>query len=309
MLQFIRIACLLLLILPSLPLSAQPVIPLWPEGVPDCPVDSMYREEMRDIGRVTMAVQKPTIEVYLPAPYRANGQAVLICPGGGYYLQAYDWEGTEFAKWFNQQGIAAFVLKYRLPYWSGEGCRDHVALDDAQQAMRLIRSRADGWDIDVDQVGVMGFSAGGHLAATLSTHYTAGDPAGGSDLQDQSSRPDFSILIYPVISGDTSVYHGGSFRNLLGDNASEESIRFYSNDEQVTADTPPAFLLHAADDSAVPFQNSIRYFEACQRHGVSAELHILPSGGHGFAMADGHPSLDGWVELLRTWMATLVKSD
>lgn len=274
------------------------IIPLYPNGVPDCPVDSLYRVEVdENIGRKTLAVQNPELEVFLPPAYRANGQAVLICPGGGYYLQAYDWEGTEFAKWLNRRGIAAYVLKYRLPFWSGEGCRDHVALDDAKRAMEIIRTEAMKEEsfIDPAQIGVMGFSAGGHLASTLGTHFE-------DDAGEISVRPDFMVLVYPVISSDPAIYHGGSFKNLLGENPSPELLRYYSSELQVNEQTPPTFLVHAADDRAVPAANSIRFFEALLAHEVAAELHIYPAGGHGFALAEEDEVLSDWLDLLADWL-------
>lgn len=274
------------------------VLSLYPDGVPDCPVDSFYRVEMdENIGRKTLAVQHPELEVFMPPAYRANGQAVLIFPGGGYYLQAYDWEGTEIAKWLNRRGIAAYVLKYRLPYWSGEGCRDHVALDDAKRAMEIIRTEAmrEGSQIDPTQIGVMGFSAGGHLASSLGTHF---EGAG----KGTSVRPDFMVLVYPVISSDTAIYHGGSFRNLLGEDPDEELLRYYSTELQVSKETPPTFLVHAADDEAVVAANSIRFFEALMAHSVPAELHIYPHGGHGFALAEEDEVLSGWLDLLADWL-------
>ncbi len=281
-------------------------LPLWPEGVPDCPIDSPYRVVMDpEIGRRTLAVQTPTIEVFLPAHYRATGQAVLICPGGGYYLQAYDWEGTELAKWLNQQGIAAFVLQYRLPAWTEPPCSEHVAWDDATRAMRLIRHRAKAFRIDPDQLGVMGFSAGGHLASTLSTHFDPGQPIAPDPIERQSSRPAFSVLVYPVISGDSTIYHGGSFEHLLGPAPDSAKVAYFSSDQQVTAQTPPTFLLHAADDASVPVENSLRYFQALQRHGVPAALHVFPTGGHGFALGEDHELLADWVDLLADWLAHL----
>ncbi|MEO1448827.1 MAG: alpha/beta hydrolase [Bacteroidota bacterium] len=289
------------MLLPALT-SAQEIIQVWPDGVPDCPIASTYRvEQDKNIGRKTLSVQEPTLEVYQPPAYRANGAAVLICPGGGYYLQAYDWEGVEFAKWFNQHGITAFVLKYRLPYWSEGDCKEHVALDDAKQAMRLIRNEAPKWQVDSDRIGVMGFSAGGHLAATLSTLYNAG-PVSLSAEPIITCRPDFSLLIYPVISGDTSISHTGSFKNLLGQNPAQEKVLQYSAEKHVDEHTPPAFLIHAADDKGVPFANSIAYFQALQAHGVPSALHIFSRGGHGFALAEKDPYLHTWLDLMAEWI-------
>ncbi len=300
-----QLILLILACLTSLPLALaqSTLIKLWPEGVPNCPVDSAYRVTiLEERGRKTLAVQEPEIEGFLPPAYRANGTAVLICPGGGYYLQAYDWEGTEVAKWFNRRGVAAFVLKYRLPHWSGRGCSDHIALDDATRAMRLIRSRASEFNVDPERVGVMGFSAGGHLASTLSTHYDRGTRGATNRIDQQASRPDFSILIYPVITGDTAFSHRGSFRNLLKEDPPPSKVEYYSSELQVDADTPPTFLLHAFDDKSVPPENSIRYFQALQREGVPAALHIFSEGGHGFSMAEGNDYLNPWLDLLDGWM-------
>ncbi len=302
--KILRLIPLLLLHLPFSGFAQQGIItPLWPNGVPNCKVESPYREEMDSLrGRKTLSVQEPTIEAYFPAPYMANGAAVIIFPGGGYYLQAYDWEGTSFAKWFNTKGIAAFVVKYRLPHWSGEGCREHVALDDATQAMWLIRSQAASYHLDPNRIGVMGFSAGGHLASTLSTHFDNGNPKAKDLVAQTSSRPDFQILGYPVISGDTSFSHAGSFRNLLGENPDPEKVRYFSNELQVTPQTPPAFLVHAFDDKGVPVENSIRYVQALRQNDVSATLLIYPSGGHGFAFGTQDAYLAGWTDQLIGWM-------
>lgn len=274
------------------------IIPLYPDGVPDCRVDSVYRVEIdKNIGRKMLSVQEPELEVFFPPAYRANGQAVLIFPGGGYYLQAYDWEGTEFAKWLNRRGIAAYVLKYRLPHWSGEGCRDHVALDDAKRAMEIIRTEAmqEGSVVDPSQIGIMGFSAGGHLASSLGTHFE-------DEAREISVRPDFMVLVYPVISSDTAISHAGSFRNLLGEHPDADLLRYYASELQVTEQTPPTFLVHAADDEVVPAANSIRFFEALLAQSVAAELHIYPTGGHGFALAEEEEILCGWLNLLADWL-------
>jgi acetyl esterase/lipase len=284
------------------PVLSQTLLPLWPGGVPDCAVDSPYREEVRDIGRVTMAVQQPTLEVFLPPSYRNSGAGVLICPGGGYYLQAYDWEGTDMARWLNSVGIAAFVLKYRLPYWSKPGCSEHIALDDARRAMQMIRSQAATYKIDPAKIGVMGFSAGGHLAASLSVHYEGGMPASTDPVGRVSSRPDFSILVYPVISLDTTVSHGGSRKNLLGPNPKPELISRFSCELQVNENTPPAILIHASDDTGVPVENSIRYYQALIKHKRPAALYIYPEGGHGFAIAHGKGFISTWTKQVEGWL-------
>jgi len=296
------IRILFLLIMGVSMVKAQ-VMPLWPQGVPNCPVDSPY-EEIRDpkIGRKTQAIQTPSIEVFLPEEYKATGQAILICPGGGYYLQAYDWEGVQFAKWLNTQGIAAMVLKYRLPHWSGEGCREHVALDDARRAMRIIRFNATSWNIDPHAIGVMGFSAGGHLAASLATQPQDESPLLDDSISHQPAHANFAALIYPVISAEATVTHEGSIRNLLGEGAGEALRTQYSAEQHVNSQTPPTFLLHASDDGVVPAENSIRFYQALLAKGIPAELHILPKGGHGFAMAESHPQLQHWPTWLERWL-------
>ncbi|TAE52016.1 MAG: alpha/beta hydrolase, partial [Bacteroidetes bacterium] len=261
-------------------------IPLWKGAPPVCPREGnadIYQD--KDIGTMIRDVRTPLIEAYLPPDSIATGTSVLIFPGGGYYLLAWDWEGTEMARWYNSMGIAAFVLRYRLPHWEKDECRSLVALADAQRAMRLLRSRAAEWKLDPQKIAVMGFSAGGHLASTLGTHFDAGQSKTKDPIEQQSCRPDALILMYPVVSGDTAVSHAGSFENLLGKNPTLEQVRYFSNETQVTAQTPPTLLIHATDDEAVPVENSIRFYEALRKQGISASLLIYPTGGHGFSFA------------------------
>ena len=269
-------------------------INLWPDGKIPLSIKADIQEmvESTDIVRISK-VQVPQLEVYIPNKKGATGQAVIICPGGGYSRLAYDWEGTDIAKLFNAHGVAAFVLKYRLPDSLFSSAPDQVPLLDAKQAMQIVRTRAAEWNINPNKIGIMGFSAGGHLAATLSTHF------------DQSTRPDFSILIYPVISMDKNIAHMGSRNNLIGMHPTEEMIKLYSNELQITAQNPPTFLLHATDDNAVPVENSIRFYQGLQKNKVPVEMHIFPSGGHGFALALGKGALEKWPELLMNWMKEL----
>jgi acetyl esterase/lipase len=269
-------------------------INLWPDGkIPlNFKTDIQEVVERTDIVRISK-VQAPQLEVFLPNKKGATGQAVIICPGGGYSKLAYDWEGTDIAKLFNAHGIAAFVLKYRLPDSLASNHPDQVPLLDAKQAMQIVRTRAAEWNINPQKIGIMGFSAGGHLAATLSTHF------------DQISRPDFSILIYPVITMDKNMTHMGSRNNLIGTHPTEALIKLYSNELQITAQTPPTFILHATDDNAVPVENSLNYYQGLKNNGVPAEMHIFPSGGHGFALALGKGALEKWPELLLNWMKEL----
>lgn len=266
-------------------------LPLWPDGVPNSRrTEQTEKPDTAEIVRISH-VQDPAIEVYLPSKRNANGQAVVIAPGGGYAYLAYDWEGIDVAKMLNAHGIAGIVLKYRLPD-DDSNVEPHLSpLMDAQQAMMLVRKNAEQWSIDPKQIGIMGFSAGGHLASTLGTHY------------DELSRPDFMALIYPVISMKDGLTHGGSRTNLLGENPDGELVIKYSNEEQVTADTPPTFLVHSTDDGAVPVENSLRFYEALKSNKVPVEMHIYPYGGHGYSIAtDQGGHLATWPELLVGWL-------
>ena len=278
------------------------ILPLYPEGIP-CASD--LKEEVFEegqSGRRILKVQHPELAVYLAPEGFATGAGVVICPGGGYTVLAWDWEGSWMADWFNSFGVHAFVLKYRLPRWESEECHDKVALMDAQRAMRLVRSKAETWNLDPERLGIMGFSAGGHLASTLSTHFDHGDPQSSMPVEHHSCRPDFSILMYPVISMDTSIGHGGSRRNLLGENFAPELEVYYSNEKQVSPETPAAILIHASDDKAVIPENSLVYYQALIKNQVPAALHIYESGGHGFSFAKNKGSVEMWPETVRLWM-------
>ncbi|HOF40079.1 MAG TPA: alpha/beta hydrolase [Candidatus Hydrogenedentes bacterium] len=238
----------------------------------------------------------PTLGLY-PLDTDRAAPAVLVCPGGGYGGHAMDHEGEQIAQWFNANGLGAFVLKYRLsPY------RHPVPLEDAKRAMRLVRANAAAWNVDLARLGVMGFSAGGHLASTLSTHYEPGNATAADAIDRQSSRPDFSILCYPVITFEPPYTHLGSRKNLLGEDPPEELIKNLSNHTQVTAQTPPAFLFHTADDPVVPVQNSLLYFGALCEHEVPAELHVYEHGAHGVGLAPDLPDLNTWPGLCISWL-------
>ena len=282
----------------------QTILPLWPNGVPNQNTSEEVENKMyRDILRISN-VQNPTLEVFLPSKKTATGQAVVICPGGGYSILAYDWEGVDIAKWYNAQGITAVVLKYRLPKSSTLIQPEIAPLQDAQKAIRLVRHHAKKWNIDPGQVGVMGFSAGGHLASTLGTHYDENVLGDSKDPIDSlSARPDFMVLIYPVITFDKKYYHGGSKNNLIGKNASQELIDHYSNDLQVSSQTPTTFLLHTTDDKAVPVENSLLFYQALERNGVAVEMHIYPEGGHGFGLGIGRGHLQQWPDRLKQWLS------
>ncbi len=294
-----------LLLMATVTQAQDHTLELWP-GLPPLQKEMDLKEESVREGIVRISnVQKPTIEVYLPSKQIATGKAVLIFPGGGYQILAYDWEGTDFAKWLNSQGIAGIVVKYRLPKSASLSDPKEVPLLDAQRAMRLVRHHAADWDIDPAQIGIMGFSAGGHLASTLSTQYDHEIDRDRDDIDHHSARPDFSILVYPVISFRDAAAHSGSRNNLLGENASQELVDRFSSELQVTAETPTTFLVHAQDDEGVPIANSLLYYQALHRNQVKASLHIYPSGGHGFAFGLGKGSVSGWRNELLNWIKEL----
>lgn len=276
------------------PAVAQQIMPLYSGKIPNAKQvpDKEYADRFGSIYKVS----KPTLYMYQPPAGTANGTAVVICPGGGYHNLVIDWEGYKVAKRLTDLGITAFILKYRLPSDSTLVDKSIGPLQDAQQAIRLVRMNAAKWHIDTSKVGIMGFSAGGHVASTEGTHFEQpliDDPEG------TRLRPDFMILVYPVISMEADITHMGSRRNLLGPHPSQSAITRFSNDLQVTSRTPPAFIVQAEDDSVVSVQNSIRFFQAMYQHKVSASLHIYQEGGHGFVRK---PPRDVWMKDLVYWM-------
>jgi acetyl esterase/lipase len=282
--------------------QAQQVIPLYGDVIPNSkPGKDM---EQSDPGKPPgghqslSLVSRPTLTVFLPAKDKANGTAVVVCPGGGYVHLAIDHEGYAVARALNDMGVTAFVLKYRLPSDSTMIDKTIGPLQDAQQAIRLVRQNAGAWGVNTGRIGIMGFSAGGHLASTAGTHFTKSyiDNKDGVSL-----RPDFMILGYPVISFSDSIGHRGSRDNLLGRHPSEEQIREYSNELQVTPQTPPTFLVQAGDDKTVKVENTLNFYEALHRNGVPAEMHIYPGGGHGFGLHNP-TTTDLWIEHLQHWM-------
>ncbi|HAQ19161.1 MAG TPA: esterase [Prolixibacteraceae bacterium] len=253
-------------------------------------------------------VSVPGIEVYLPTKKYSTGQCVIICPGGGYRQLSYDLEGTDIVAILNSIGVAAVVLKYRLP--SKEYCTEphKVPLSDAQRAMRLVRFYALEWHIDPGKIGIMGFSAGGHLASTLGTHFDYGNSSSADSVEKQSCRPDFMILMYPVISFIDTVKHSGSRKNLLGENPDKELILMYSNELQVKNDTPPAFFVHADNDEGVTVKNTLLMYKALRKKKIPAELHILSEGGHGFGLAVNNEHVASWTNSMKLWLNSLNKS-
>ncbi len=243
-------------------------------------------------------VSVPTLTMYTPSTSSEKRTAIIICPGGSYSILAASHEGSEVAKVFKSWGIVAFVLKYRLPDDSIMITKEIGPLQDAQRAIQLVRQNAAKWNIDPNKIGIMGFSAGGHLASTASTHFKKAVIENPSNI---SLRPDFSVLIYPVISFTDSLAHQGSRNNLIGKNPSPEKITEYSNEMQVDSQTPPAFLMHTYDDKTVKVDNSKRYYEALQKNKVVAELRLYEQGGHGFGMYN-KTTTESWMESLKKWL-------
>jgi acetyl esterase/lipase len=245
----------------------------------------------------TADTDRPTLTAYR-APRGSSGTAVIVAPGGGYVALATEHEGRQEAYWFNAMGVTAFVLKYRL------GPRYHhpIELGDAQRAIRTVRARATEFNVIPDRIGMMGFSAGGHLTATAGTHFDAGKADAADPIDRASSRPDFLILGYPVISFDPAVAHAGSVKNLLGDNPDPKLIEDLSNDLRVTAQTPPTFLFHTTNDNGVPVENSVRFYLALRKARVPAEMHLFENGPHGVGMALNDPALSVWPSLLMNWL-------
>ncbi|MBO0950829.1 alpha/beta hydrolase [Fibrella forsythiae] len=272
--------------------SAQEIIPLYSGAVPNSKASDV-QESGAETG-VIKGVTKPTLAYFKPAPDKASGTAVIIIPGGGYGVVVYNGEGVNTAKALAEKGVAAFVLKYRLPSDAIMTDKKIGPLQDAQQAIKLVRENAAKWGIDASKIGIMGFSAGGHLASTAATHF---EKAYVDNASNTNLRPDFQILIYPVISMRDSLTHGGSHDSLLGKTASRQDVELFSNELQVRANTPPTYLTHAADDKLVDVDNSIVYFETLRRQKVPVEMHIYPKGDHGFIFR--HP---GWMEPLFAWM-------
>ncbi|WP_316834744.1 alpha/beta hydrolase [Pedobacter nutrimenti] len=245
---------------------AQQVLPLYPDSIPGSTVKLSKEDE-------------PTLTLYLPIKEKATGTAILVIPGGAYGFLAFEEEGIAIGKAFAEKGIAAFVLKYRLPKKETMRDKSYGPLMDAQQAMKVIRSNAINWNVNPAKVGVIGYSAGGHLASTLGTHFSKSYIPNKENL---SLRPDFMILVYPVISMNDQLTHMGSKINLLGMEPSKEKVDLFSNELQVNKETPPTYLTHCGDDQVVDVNNSIVFYQALQKNGVDAELHLFPKGNHGF---------------------------
>jgi acetyl esterase/lipase len=260
---------------------------LWPDGAPGA------------LG--TGPEDRPKLTIYRAPSGTANGTGVVVCPGGGYRNLAADHEGKQVAEWLNTLGVSAFVLQYRV----GPRYRHPVPLQDAQRAIRLVRARARDFGVDPARLGILGFSAGGHLAATAGTHFDDGAAAAADPIEGMGSRPDFMVLGYPVMSMDAPYAHRGSVQNLLGETPDPRLLEDLSNERRVTARTPPAFLFHTAEDTAVPVENSLVFTQAMHQAGVPVELHVFPKGRHGVGLAPQDPVLSQWPGLCAAWLRSM----
>ena len=293
---------IIMLVLLSLQANSQEVFPLWSDSQIPNYKQSNEQEFIPERNIIFIQkVQKPTLEVFLPSKQNANGMAVLILPGGGYSGVAYDWEGTDYAKWFNSIGIAAFVLKYRMPQSASVITSYKAPIQDAQRAIRYVRAHAGKFNIDKDKVGVIGSSAGGHLASTLAIHdtnyYDFKD-----DIDKEKIKPDFQMLIYPVVSMKREVTHMGSRNNLLGKTPEEVLIQQYSNELNVKENTPVTFIIHSGNDKVVPIENSLRLYKALLSKNVNTTMHIFPEGGHGYSLGLTKKSTPDWTSLAKEWL-------
>jgi acetyl esterase/lipase len=276
---------LALLLAAALADSPKPKVELlWPKGAPGA--------------RGKADADRPRLDVYLPPEGKRNGTAVVVCPGGGYGMLALGHEGKDIADWLVERGVAAFVLHYR----HGKRYHHPIPLRDAQRAVRLVRARAKEFGVDAKRVGIWGFSAGGHLASTVSTHFDDGDKDAADPIDRVSCRPDFAILCYPVIRLDKPHGHLGSARNLLGDKPDEKLLASLCNDTQVTKKTPPTFLFHTREDKVVPLANSELYYEALKKAGVPARLIVYDKGPHGIGLGKRDPVLAKWPAELEKWL-------
>jgi acetyl esterase/lipase len=266
--------------------ASQPVELLWPAGAPGAKGQAQG--------------DKPSLTVFLPEKDKATGVGVMVCPGGGYSGLATDHEGVQVGKWLNSIGVAGFMLQYRH-HGSGAGYGHPAPLQDAQRAIRMVRSRAKEWGLDPNKVGILGFSAGGHLASSAATHFNENFYEPKDDIDKVGCRPDFAVLIYPVITMLPPYTHRGSVQNLLGNNPDKDLLDKLSNETQVTAQTPPTFLVSTWADTAVPAENSIQFYLALRKAKVPAELHIFEKGAHGLGMGRAGMALSNWPQLCAEW--------
>ncbi|MDD4426006.1 MAG: alpha/beta hydrolase [Mariniphaga sp.] len=274
------------------------VMKVWPEGAPNH--NGMDKPEEKFNGEHVRNVSEAEMYIYLPEKENNTGAALVICPGGGYWIEAMDHEGYELAKWLRKKGVAGIVLKYRLPYGHHE-----IPSDDVRQALRIVRKNAVDWGIDPGKIGLAGSSAGGHLASTVGTRFDYGDATSNDPLKKVSCRPDYLLLLYPVITFQEEYGHMGSRKNLIGEGNDWELVKKYSNELHVTAETPPTFLILTDDDKTVPPRNSVEFYLALKENNVPAEMHIFREGAHGFGMNKKNMPVDQWPELFYNWLKTI----
>ena len=282
---------------------SQKTIPLYKGPIPNAKHtdDDETAEYIEDSVYNISKISRPTLTIYLPAKEKANGTAVIVCPGGGYWVVSAHHEGVDVAKRLNEMGVAAFVLKYRLPDDKYMTNKEIVPLQDAQRAIQIVRGNAQKWHINKNKVGILGFSAGAHLAATAGTHFQKSYIL---NKQKINLRPDFMILAYPVISFTDSIGHIGSRDRLIGKNPSVEKIKEYSNELQVTPHTPPTFLVHAKDDEAVSVKNSLQFADSLKKNHIPVEVYLYEKGGHGFGMNNKTSNVK-WMDLVEVWIKKL----
>ncbi|MGM0621722.1 MAG: alpha/beta hydrolase [Bacteroidota bacterium] len=289
----------LILFFMSFSLFAQDkVLKVWPDGAPND--NGMTEPEEKYDGVRVRNVSEAEMYVYLPDEEIKTGAAVVICPGGGYWIEAMDHEGYDIAEWLKSKGVAGIVLKYRLPYGYHE-----VPSTDARQAVRIVRKNAAEWGINPDKIGIAGSSAGGHLASTAGTRFDYGNSSAQAEVEKMSSRPDFMLLLYPVITFREEFGHMGSRKNLIGEGNNWEMVEKYSNELHVSSETPPTFLVLADDDSGVPPRNSVEFYLALKENNVPAEMHIFAEGGHGFGITKHNQPADQWPDLFYNWLKAI----
>ena len=286
---------LLSLCITGVVMAQNKTLKVWPNGAPND--NGMTEPEEKYDGVRVRNVSEAEMYVFSPEAEKNTGAAVVICPGGGYWIEAMDHEGYDIARFLQEKGITGIVLKYRLPYGNHE-----VPSSDARQAIRIVRANAKGWGIDPEKIGIAGSSAGGHLASTAGTVFDYGNKENSNKVEQQSCRPDFMLLLYPVITMNEEFTHLGSRENLIGKGHDKELIRKYSNELNVSAETPPTFLVLADDDNAVPPKNSINFYLKLKEYNVPAELHIFAKGGHGFGIRKNGMPADNWPNLFIDWL-------
>jgi acetyl esterase/lipase len=274
------------------------ILKVWPDGAPND--NGMTEPEEQYDGVRVRNVSEAEMYVYLPDEEKNTGAAVVICPGGGYWIEAMDHEGYDIAEWLKSKGVAGIVLKYRLPYGHHE-----VPSSDARQAIRIVRNNAAEWGIDPNKIGIAGSSAGGHLASTVGTRFDYGNSSAQTELEKISSRPDFMLLLYPVITFREEFDHMGSRKNLIGEGTNWEMVEKYSNELHVSPETPPTFLVLSDDDSGVPPRNSVEFYLALKENKIPAEMHIFAEGGHGFGITKHNMPVDQWPGLFYSWLEAI----